>query len=80
MDLNIPSVTRRDMLEAEKVAGVPFGKLFITDDDGDQVATALGALAVQYVLEKRTGATEDDWDTWLDGDIDEFEVEETDPS
>lgn len=65
---------RRDMLETEKVAGKPFGKLFF-EEDGQMVATALGTLAMQYVVESRNGLTDDDFDTWLDGEASGFEVE-----
>ena len=68
------TVTRRDMLEVEKVTGQPFGKLFIQDGD-EQVATALGTFAIQYVVERRTGVTELEWDDWLDGDMSDVELD-----
>lgn len=76
---------RRDMLETEKVAGQPFGKLFFEETQSDgtklEVATALGTLAMQYVVEKRNGLTDDTFDDWLDGEAGGFEVElESDPS
>lgn len=67
---------RRDMLEAERIAGEPFSKLFREEEDGEQVATALGSLAMQYVLERRNGETDLGWEDWLDEDADGVEVEE----
>lgn len=75
----VPQIRRRDMLEAERVAGKPFGQLFATVD-GQQVATALGSLAIQFVLEKRNGVTDLEWDSWLDGEPDDMVVEAADPS
>lgn len=66
---------RRDMIEAEQVAGKPFGQLF-----QDGIPTALGSLAVQYVLERRNGLTDVDFDVWLDDEPGGVEVEVADPS
>lgn len=65
-------LTRRDMIEVEKVAGEPFGKLF---PDGE--ATARGSLAAQYVLERKQGATTLTYDAWLDEAVVEIEAGES---
>lgn len=70
---------RRDMIEAERVAGVPFSTLFL-EHEGEQAATALGALAMQYVVERRSGATDLEFDDWLDGEPDDVEIGTADPS
>lgn len=70
---------RRDMLEAERVAGVPFSTLFV-EHEGEQAATAMGALAMQYVVEKRSGATDLDFEDWLDEEPDDVEIGSADPS
>lgn len=70
---------RRDMLETERVAGMPFGKLFFEEKQPDgttvEVATAIGTLAMQYVIEKRNGLTDATFDDWLDEEAEGIEVE-----
>lgn len=68
---------RRDMLEVEKITGTPFSKLFY-QDGADTVATAEGALAMEYVVERRNGLTELSWDDWLDEDAEGLDVEVAD--
>lgn len=58
------SLTRRDLVEVERLAGQPFGKLF---PDGE--STALGSLAAQYVLEKKQNPAMPSFDDWMDLEV-----------
>lgn len=70
--------TRRDMLEIEKVTGVPAGALFKTYE-GETHPTGTFLLAAEYVAQKKSGDTDLSWDAWLDED-DETVVVEVDPT
>ncbi|HEX7099660.1 MAG TPA: hypothetical protein VF377_10495 [Acidimicrobiia bacterium] len=65
-------LTRRDLLEVERIAGKPYGRLF---PDGE--ATAEGLLVSQYVLDKKRGATTKSYDEWLDEEVAEVELDDT---
>ena len=66
-------LSRRDLLEACKLAGVSLGDLS-TDP--------LGNLAMMFIAEKRAGETDLEFEPWLDEDFEvDVEVEEpSDPS
>lgn len=68
-------IIRRDLLEACKIAGVPMQKL-----ETDPTAQ----LALAYLADKRSGATDVDFDSWLDEELDievtESESGDSDPS
>lgn len=77
-------VTRRDMIEIERLGGRPFGDLF-----PDGKATAMGTLAMAYIQEKKadgqtSGFDAADFDTWLDEEVvvteDDDEVEGENPT
>jgi hypothetical protein len=54
-------IKRRDLLEACKLAKVTLNGL----ED-----SSLGQLALAYLVEKRAGETDLDFDAWLDEDLD----------
>lgn len=64
------AIKRRDLLEANKLLAKH--KLV---KPGEIDSTAL-MLAVSYLQEKRDGETDLDFDTWLDQDMDEGDIDE----
>lgn len=65
-------LTRRDMLEVEKVAGESWNRLF---PDGEP--TAMGFLALGYIQERKAADGEFmSFEEWLDGEV---TVEEEEP-
>lgn len=65
-------LSRRDLLEACKLSGCTMGSLS---------SDPLGNLAMMYLAEKRAGATDAEFDDWLDEDFEvEADVEPVDPS
>jgi hypothetical protein len=68
------TLKRRDLIEACKLGKVTLEQI----NKGDPT----GQMALAYLMEKRAGDTDVDFDTWLDEDLDveDVEDEELDPS